>query len=101
MGHLVYFRNSSTVVVQSKKLPPVWKSPLIVMEEISTLLYQLAGRDGECVKHHDKLRISEDRDIPLWVRRKRHMVLTDGTQNRPTATGADNDKLQAGVEQLF
>ena len=29
------------------------------------------------------------------------MVLTDGTQNRPTATGADDENLQAGVDQLF
>ena len=79
----------------------MWKGPLIVIEEISTLLYRLASRNRESVKHHDQLRICEDRDIPLWVRRKRHMVLTDGSQNTPTATGADNDNLQAGVDQLF
>ena len=101
VGDLVYFRNCSTAVGQSKKLLPVWKSPLIVTEVISTLLYRRAGRNREYVKHHDKLRICEDRDIPLWVRRKRHMVLTDGTQNTPTATVADDDYLLAGVEQLY
>ena len=101
VGDLVYFRNSSTVVGQSKKLPPVWKGPLIAIEVISTLMYRLASRNRESVKHHDQLRICEDRDIPLWVRRKRHMVLTDGSQNTPTATVADDDNLLSGVDQLF
>ena len=99
VGDLVYFRNSSTVVEQSKKLLPVWKGPLIVIHVISTLLYRLANR--EYVKHHDKFRIGEGRYIPRIVRRKRQMVLTDGTQNTPAETVADDDNLLAGVEQLF
>ena len=75
----------------------VWKGPLVVTEEISTLLYRLAGRNGESAKHHDKLLIREDHDIPKWVRRKRHVVLTDGSQNTSTAYVADDDNLLAGV----
>ena len=101
VGDLVYFRNSSTVVEQSKKLLPMWKGPLIVIEVISTFLYRLAGRNREYVKHHDKLHICEDRDIPLWVKRKRQMILTDGDQNTSTANIANDDNLFGGVEQLF
>ena len=86
VGDSVYFQNSSTVVGQSKKLLPVWKGPVIVIEVISKLLYRLAGRNREYVKHHDKICICEDRDIPLWVRWSRHMVLTDGIQNTSTTT---------------
>ena len=98
---VVYFLNSTTVVGQSKKLLPMWKGPLIVIEVISTFLYRLAGRNREYVKHHDKLRLCEDRDIPLRVRRKRNMVVTDGVQNTSTANIANDDNLFAGVEQLF
>ena len=99
VGDLVYFRNSSTVVGQSKRLLPVWKGPLIDIEIIS--YRSVAGRNREYVKHHNKLHICEDRDIPLWVRRKRHVALTDGSQNTPTTTVADEDNLLAGVEQLL
>ena len=66
VGDLVYIRHSVTVVGQSKKLLSVWKGPLIVSEVISSPLYRLASRNREYVKHHDKLRICDDRDIPLW-----------------------------------
>ncbi len=42
---------------------------------MSPALYRVRDRKGTHVFHHDKLKLCEDRQIPLWVRRKRHELL--------------------------
>ena len=77
---LVYVRNMTTRVGQGKKLLPILKGPFVVTKAISHVLYRVADRKKEHVKHHDKLRICEDRDIPLWIRRKRQKIITTEEQ---------------------
>ena len=84
---------------QSRKLLPQWKGPFVeVMEVISPLLYRVVGRKREYVKHHDKLRICEDRDIPLWMRWIRQLILTT---EEPATDLTLGDDLLDGVEALF
>jgi len=97
-GDLVYIRNHGTIVGQSKKLLPMWKGPFVVTKVVSRFLYRIAGRKREYVKHHDKLRICEDRDIPIWVRRKRQAIID---LNRPHTVAAIVDDPLDGVETLF
>ena len=98
VGDLVYIRNSGTILRQSKKLLPIWKGPFVVTKVVSRFLYRIAGRKREYVKHHDKLRICEDRDIPIWVRRKRQAVVDLNMSHTGAATV--DDPLD-GVESLF
>lgn len=74
-GDLVYRRDDSTKIGHSKKLRPIWTGPYIVEEALPPVLYRVVGRKGTMVLHHDKLKLCEDRVVPLWVRRKRHHLL--------------------------
>lgn len=74
-GDLVYRLDESTKIGHSKKLRPVWLGPYIVQDVLSPVLYRLITRKGTTVIHHDKIKLCEDRVVPLWVRRKRHSLL--------------------------
>ena len=78
-GDLVYIINESSTKGLSRKLQPVFKGPFIVTHQISDVLYQLQGRRSTDVKvmHHDRMKICKDRDLPLWIRRKRAVILGD------------------------
>ena len=74
----------------SSKLKPIYSGPFLVVRVLSPVLYRIEGRKGSRVAHHDRLRICEDRVIPLWMRRKRHAFLNDGeADDEPIAAGAD------------
>lgn len=75
VGDLVYRLNATVKKGVSRKLEPVYVGPLLVTEVISPVLYRVEGRKKSTVMHHDRLRICEDRFIPLWIRRRRHHLL--------------------------
>ena len=56
---------------QSKKLQPIWSGPWIVTQVISSVLYRIANRKQSMVVHHDSLKLCSDRDLPIWLLRKR------------------------------
>ena len=60
---------------QCKKLQPVWSGPWIEIEVISSVLYRLYNRKRALVTHHDSLKMCNDRDLPIWLRRKCHGLL--------------------------
>ena len=39
------------------------------------MLYQIEGRRSIDVIHHDLWKLCRDRNVPLWMCRKRHQVL--------------------------
>ena len=84
---------------------------MIVTEVITPVLLRVRSRK-EQVLHHDKLKICEDRAIPMWMRRLWHQILDldttiaydeaeqeDGSaQNGPKVDG-NTDSL--GLDSLF
>ena len=56
------------------KLRPVYVGPYFVTRAISPMLYQIEGRRSIDV-HHDLWKLCRDRNVPLWMCRKRHQVL--------------------------
>ena len=90
-GDLVYTLNGMTKKGQSRKLQSIYCGPYLVTHKISDILYQIQGRKerDRRVLHHDRLKICRDRDIPLWLQRKRASFL----QNAPAEpeTEAEND----------
>jgi transposase InsO family protein len=70
-GDLVYKIDSSTTVGESKKLRSPYKGPYLVVKSAPPI-YTIRGRKGEETLHHDRLKICEDRQVPLWMRRLRH-----------------------------
>ena len=39
---------------------------------ISSVLHRIANRKRSMVAHHDSLKLSSDRDLPIWLLRKQH-----------------------------
>ena len=71
----MYWLNQVTKKGECRKLKPIWVGPLIVTEVITPVLLWVRSRKKEQVLHHDKLKICEDRGIPMWMRRLRHQIL--------------------------
>ena len=75
VGDLVYVLNSTTQVGHSPKLQPTMKGPFIVCGALSSCLFKVRERRRISVVHHDRMRICEDRCVPLWVGRMRQKLL--------------------------
>lgn len=75
VGDLVYKLDSSSKVGSSKKLRQVWAGPFLVVEVLSPVLYRIESRKAKNVIHHDRLKLCQDRVVPLWLRRRRHNIL--------------------------
>ena len=78
VGDLVYKVDSSTKVGQSSKLKPVWKGPLLITKVLSSVLFRIRDKRGESVIHHDRLKLCQDRAIPMWMRKMRQRFLSTG-----------------------
>ena len=72
---------------QSPKLQPIWKGPLLVTQVLCPILFKVAYSKKMRVLHHDRLKPCGDRDVPLWLRRKRHVLLQTQVDN---ASNVDN-----------
>ncbi len=76
VGDVVYLLNPAPKLGEAKKLIPIWKRPYLVSEVLASALYRVQGQKGDSVVHHDRLKICKDRVIPLWLRRRRHALLS-------------------------
>ena len=74
-GDLVYKLDSSSKPGQSKKLNAIYKGPYLIVEVLSPVLYRIEDRKKASVIHHDRLKVCNDRAVPLWIRRRRHQFL--------------------------
>lgn len=74
----VYLMNNANKKGHSKKLQPIYIGPFLIVEKISDILYTIEGFKGRSrqVVHHDRLRLCNDRDIPLWAQRHRRQQQT-------------------------
>lgn len=98
VGDLVYMKNCNHVVGISRKLQPIMMGPYIVTKVISSILYKICDRRKEIVCHHDKMRICNDREIPLWIQRKRQEILF---QDEPaTGSAAAGELGQVDTEPI-
>ena len=83
-GDLVYKLDTTTKIGVTTKLKPVYVGPHLVTRAISPILYQIDGRRSTDVIHQDRLKLCRDRNVPLWMRRKRHQFLdTDAVVRLP------------------
>ena len=75
-GDLVYVIDTTSKVGQSSKLRPVYSGPYLITEVLSPILYRLLGKRRSFIIHHDRLRACHDRTIPMWIRKKRHDLIS-------------------------
>lgn len=95
VGDIVLKLDSSCKVGQSKKLQPVYKGPLVVEDRLSPCLYRVQGRRRSEVLHHDRLRPATLRELPHWLRRRRHQLL--GQSNPEAAAPQESGEGAPGL----
>ena len=93
---VVYVLDTARKIGLSPKLQQVWKGPMIVVEVISPVLFRVANRKKTFVLHHDRLKPCQDRDLPLWISRKRNAIL-QGLENEEYPEDLHGEDFQ----QLF
>jgi hypothetical protein len=71
VGDAVYKWDTATKVGHSRKLKPPWKGPYIVVKVINPVLYEIEDRKKSYVIHHDRLKLCTDKDLPIWIQRRR------------------------------
>ena len=98
VGDLVYVLDTARKVGLSPKLQKVWKGPMLVVEAISSILFRVANRKKSFVLHHDRLKPCEDREIPLWLKRKRNAILNQLDNGEKNET---DDFEEGDLERLF
>ena len=100
LGDAVYQLDTATKKGQSSKLKPIWKGPYLVIEIVTKHVYRLTTKKNEFVIHHDRLKLCEDRELPLWLSRRGHLLL--GTQEMNTILETSlRDDHYIGIPELF
>ena len=102
VGDLVYKRDTATKKGQSPKLKPVWKGPYLVESVLSPVLIRIGERKQSKIVHHDRLILCRDRAVPLWLRRRRHRLLStkEGATGKTTEDVLGNLNLDESGEDL-
>ena len=59
---------------------------------ISSVLYRIANHKRSMVVHHDSFKLCSDRDLPIWLLKKRHELtgpLGEDVGERPLEQATD------------
>jgi len=97
VGDAVYKLDSATKIGQSRKLKTPWKGLYLVTKVINGVLFQIEDRKRSLIVHHDRLKLCNDSELPIWLQRKRS--LTEETGERQATKPEEEDVLN--VESLF
>jgi len=75
IGDVVYKLDQATKLGQSSKLKSPWKGPYIITQVKTPALYKIKDKKRESWIHHDRLKLCNDRELPVWVKRLRNDIL--------------------------
>ena len=90
VGDFVYKMNAVSKKGEYKKLKPIWIGPLLVIEEVTLVLYKVKDRHREYILHHGRIKLCEDCAIPMWLWQLRHRIM-----DLDTTIGYDEAKQDA------
>ena len=74
VGDVVYKINSAIKIGQSKKLQSLWLGPYLV-EAVQGNIYKIRSQKKSEWIQHDRLKMREDAQLPLWLCCKHHIAL--------------------------
>ncbi|CAG2234196.1 unnamed protein product [Mytilus edulis] len=57
------------------KLKAPWKGPFVVAEVKSPVLYKIRNKKTSAVVHHDRLKLSQIHDLPVWTQKLKRRIL--------------------------
>ena len=104
VGDLMYQRNVTVKLGQSRKLNPLFKGPYLITKVLAPNLYEVQDRKKTLVLHHDHLKVCEECAVPFRVRRKRHQLFqSEGTVLSPDEDAVateEREVVRAGKEDL-
>lgn len=72
VGDIVYVLDTAKTKGHAKKLDLPWKGPGIIVQKLSQYLYKL--QKMVFTTNHDRLKICNDRKVPVWLRRCQHRL---------------------------
>ena len=67
VGDVVLKIDTARKIGISPKLKSPWKGPYIMLEVKSPVLYRIKNRKTIEVVHHDRLKLCNDREFPMWL----------------------------------
>ena len=74
VGDVVLVKDMTRSKGKSPKLQGLWKGPFVVTACLGPVLYRVQGQKKTSVLHHDRLKLFESEDFPLWVSRLKASV---------------------------
>ena len=91
-GDIVYKRNETFHKGHTRKLESPWTGPYLVVH-CSPPLYTLLDRKRDVVYHHDKLKLCQDRVIPLWTCKLRNRFYQEEEEGEETMSPLQAEEL--------
>ncbi|CAC5386087.1 unnamed protein product [Mytilus coruscus] len=75
VGDIVFKIDSARKIGVCPKLKAPWKGPFVVAEVKSPVLYKIRNKKTSEVIRHDRLKLSQIRDLPVWTQRLKKRIL--------------------------
>ncbi|VDI04541.1 Hypothetical predicted protein [Mytilus galloprovincialis] len=98
--HLWQYRFSRTIGVCPKLKSP-WKGPFVVAEVKSPVLYKIRNKKTSEVVHHDRLKLSQIRDLPIWTQRLKKRILANLERKKLEDLTDKEEHCDLGLDWLF
>lgn len=100
-GDIVLEIESGTIIGKCKKLKNIWKGPYVISKVINSVLFEIAGQKKTRIVHHDRLKLCEDRSMPLWITRKREEILRQDLEDEDENEDYEEKDGDLGLEKYF
>ncbi|VDH91341.1 Hypothetical predicted protein [Mytilus galloprovincialis] len=102
VGDTVFKIDSARKVGVCPKLKAPWKGPFVVAEVKSPVLYKIRNKKTSEVVHHDRLKLSQIRDLPIWTQRLKKRILENVERKMlEDLTDKGEEQCDLGLDWLF
>ncbi|VDI08573.1 Hypothetical predicted protein [Mytilus galloprovincialis] len=101
VGDTVFKIDSARKVGVCPKLKAPWKGPFVVAEVKSPVLYKIRNKKTSEVVHHDRLKLSQIRDLPIWTQRLKKRILENVERKMLEDLTDKEEHCDLGLDWLF
>ncbi|CAC5419025.1 unnamed protein product [Mytilus coruscus] len=101
VGDIVFKIDSARKIRVCPKLKVPWKGPFVVAEIKSHVLYKIRNKKTSEVIHHDRLKLSQIRDLPVWTQRLKKRILENLEMKMLEDLIDEEEHQDLGLDWLF
>ena len=102
IGDVVLKVDSAKKTGQSPKLKPPWKGPYVVVEVKTPVLFKISDKkQKDSVIHHDRLKLCQDREHPIRVKKLRNKILRNDTREESYHSNIDPESEDIDISSIF